>query len=66
MATTNRAVSIETGAISIRVEGPDSLRALTNCAHRIIEGLRDSGGRLPMGFQASGGGHIERSPEEYG
>lgn len=66
MGTVNRSVSIETGAISVRVEGPDSLRTLTNCAHRIIEGLRDSGGRLPMGFQASGVVNIERSPEEYG
>jgi hypothetical protein len=64
MATTNRSVSIETGAISVRVGGPDSLRILTNCAHRIIEGLRDGSGRLPMGFQASGYLNTERSPED--
>lgn len=63
MSTMNRAVAIETGSISVRVEGPDSLRTLTNCAQRIIEGLRDSAGRLPMGFQASGSLHIERIPE---
>lgn len=60
----NRSIQIETGAISVRVEGSDSLRTLENCANRIIEGLRDQRGRLPMGFQASGSLHIERMPEE--
>lgn len=59
----NRSIQVETGAISVRVEGPESLRSLENCVNRIIEGLRDSRGRLPMGFQASGYLHLERSPE---
>lgn len=66
MSEGNRSIQIETGGITIHVEGPDSLQALENAAKRILEGLREPSGRIPMGFQSGSSLITERSPEEFG
>ena len=55
MATANevgRSIQVEFAGVVIRTEGPDSFLTQERLVNRLISSLRDSRGRLPMGFES--------------